>query len=122
VIDHNRVLQKLRLIEENLRKLASLGEGSEDSFLRSFREYDSAKYNLQATIEAMLDLDICNHIISRMTLGIPMTNADSFRILCRENILSPEKEGIYRAMARFRNRVVHMYDQVDNRQVYRTQG
>ncbi|MEW6080947.1 MAG: HepT-like ribonuclease domain-containing protein [Bacillota bacterium] len=56
------------MIEENLQTLASLGEVSEDSFLRSFREYDAARYNLQATIEAMLD--ICNHVISRMTLGM----------------------------------------------------
>jgi len=54
-----------------------------------------------------------------MSLEIPKTNADSFRVLCRENILSPHKEETYTAMARFRNRVVHMYDQVDNREVYR---
>lgn len=66
-----------------------------------FKEYDSAKYNLQTTIEAMLD--ICNHIIARNAYEVPRTNADAFRLLCRKNILGADMEDTYTAMARFRN-------------------
>jgi uncharacterized protein YutE (UPF0331/DUF86 family) len=46
------------------------------------------------------------------------TKADSFAILCQNSILSPDMQGTYSAMARFRNRVVHLYDEVDTGDVY----
>ncbi len=99
------------MIKENLTKLDKLKKVPEEIFKKDFEKYDAAKYSLQTSIEAMID--ICNHIISRKCLGLPKTKADSFIILCQNNILSPDMEGTYTAMARFRNRVVHLYDEVD---------
>ena len=64
-------------------------------------------------------LDIANHIIARHSFEIPKRNADSFIILCKHGIFNREMQATYVAMARFRNRIVHMYDDVDNREVYR---
>ena len=101
MIDDRKVTEKLRIIRENLKKLSLLKEVPADLFTSDFREYDSAKYNLQTAIEAMLD--ICNHIIAQNAYEIPLTNADAFRLLCRKKILSPDMENSYVAMARFRN-------------------
>ena len=117
MIDNRKILEKLRVIKENLDKLSSFKDVPVDLFISDFEKYDSAKYNLQTTIEAMLD--ICNHIIARNAYEVPRTNAEAFRLLCRKNILNPEMENTYMAMARFRNRVVHLYDQVDNREIFR---
>lgn len=116
MIDTNKVLAKIRLIKENLVKLGKLKEVPEEVFKKDFEKHDSAKYSLQTSIEAMID--ICNHIISRKCLGMPKTKADAFIILCQNNILSPDMQSTYTAMARFRNRVVHLYDQVDPSDVY----
>lgn len=116
MIDNRKILEKLRVIKENLDKLSSFKDVPVDLFISDFEKYDSAKYNLQTTIEAMLD--ICNHIIARNAYDVPRTNAEAFRLLCRKNILNPEMENTYMAMARFRNRVVHLYDQVDNREIF----
>jgi len=117
VVNADKILQKLRVIKENLAKLTILKNVSEETFISDFQKFDAAKYNLQTTIEAMVD--ICNHIISRLAYDIPRTNADSFRVLCRKKILDPGMEETFLAMARFRNRVVHLYDQVDNKEIYR---
>jgi uncharacterized protein YutE (UPF0331/DUF86 family) len=117
VIDATKVLAKVRLIKENLVKLDQLKKVPEEVFKKDFEKYDSAKYSLQTSIEAMID--ICNHIISRKCLGMPKNKADSFIILCQNNILSPDMQSTYTAMARFRNRVVHLYDEVDSGDVYR---
>ncbi len=117
MVDNRKILEKLRVIKENLDKLSSFKDVPVDLFISDFEKYDSAKYNLQTTIEAMLD--ICNHIIARNAYEVPRTNAEAFRLLCRKNILNPEMENTYMAMARFRNRVVHLYDQVDNREIFR---
>ena len=116
LIGTTKVLAKIRLIKENLAKLVKLKEAPEEVFKKDFEKYDSAKYSLQTSIEAMVD--ICNHIISRKCLGMPKTKADSFIILCQNNILSPDMQETYSAMARFRNRVVHLYDEVDTADVY----
>lgn len=102
MVDNQRILEKLRIIKENLAKLATLKDISVDIFINDFQKYDSAKYNLQTTIEAMLD--ICNHIIARKAFEVPKTNAEAFRILCRKKILNPEMEDTFMAMAMFRNR------------------
>lgn len=116
VIDATKVLVKIRLIKENLVKLDQLKKVPEDVFKQDFEKHDSAKYSLQTSIEAMID--ICNHIISRKCLGMPKNKADSFAILCQNKILSPDMQDTYTAMARFRNRVVHLYDEVDTGDVY----
>ncbi len=117
MIDENKVLAKIRVIKENKAKLEKLKEVPKEVFIKDFEKYDSAKYNLQTAIEAMLD--ICNHIISRGSYGVPKTNADAFVILCKNEVLSPEMQSTYVAMARFRNRVVHLYEQIDTRDVYK---
>ncbi len=63
MIDTVKVLSKVRLIQENLVKLEKLKKVPEEVFKSDFEKYDSAKYSLQTSIEAMID--ICNHIISR---------------------------------------------------------
>jgi len=117
MIDKTKILAKIRLIKENMVKLGKLKEVPEEVFKKDFEKYDSAKYSLQTSIEAMID--ICNHIISRKCLGMPKTKAAAFNILCQNNILSPDRLSTYTAMARFRNRVVHLYEQVDTGDVYK---
>ena len=82
-----------------------------EDFREGLREED------QASIEALID--ISNHIISRENLGVPESNADSFRILADNGIITAEKLKIFTAMARFRNKVVHLYDEIDEVEIYR---
>ena len=58
-------------------------------------------------------VDISGHIISDKGYRIPKSYADTFRILYEENILEKELFEIMEKMAKFRNIVVHNYDEVD---------
>jgi len=58
MIDKTKILAKIRLIKENMVKLGKLKEVPEEVFKKDFEKYDSAKYSLQTSIEAMID--ICN--------------------------------------------------------------
>ena len=66
-IDKKRILDKVRVIQDCLFKLDVLSRLSLDEFTSDFKNFDSAKYNLQIAIEAMIDIG--NHIISRKELG-----------------------------------------------------
>lgn len=115
-IDKKRVLDKIRIIQDCLSKLRILSRLSVDDFTSDFKNFDSAKYNLQIAIEAMIDIG--NHIISREGLGTPKTYRDTFEILHKGKIIPKEDLATYKLMARFRNRIVHFYDEIDDREVF----
>ena len=116
MVDESRILHKLQAITDSLSKLEELAQMGRDVFLTDFRSIDSAKYNLQTSIEAMID--ICNHIISRKRLRVPATNVESFEAVSEAGLLPADALPVYRSMARFRNRIVHMYDDVDDSQIH----
>ncbi len=116
-IDKKKILDKLQVIQDTLSKLVILSELSEDEFIEDFKNYDSAKYNLVKVIEAIID--ISNHIIARRKLGIPKTFSDTFEILGKSGLISKDEAETYKRMARFRNRLVHFYQEVNDREVYK---
>ncbi|MDD4568691.1 MAG: DUF86 domain-containing protein, partial [Tepidanaerobacteraceae bacterium] len=87
-IDKKRILDKIRVIQDCLSKLDVLSRLSVDEFTSDFKNFDSAKYNLQIAIEAMIDIG--NHIISRKGLGTPKTYRDTFEILHKGQVVPKE--------------------------------
>ncbi|MDD4802477.1 MAG: DUF86 domain-containing protein [Syntrophomonas sp.] len=107
-------------MQKNIKFLESMRQMSVDEFLTDPRNYLSATRILQISVEAMID--IANHIIAREGLGVPQSYHDAIKILTREGYLQNDKEATFRAMIRFRNRAVHMYDEIDEREIYRIVG
>jgi uncharacterized protein YutE (UPF0331/DUF86 family) len=71
---------------------------------------------LQIAIEAMLDLS--SHIAAHEGWGLPKSYAEVIQIAAR-NLSIPENAiKTYTAMARFRNRVVHLYDEAGARETW----
>lgn len=115
-IDLPKVKQRIMFMQDNLEKLNRLRKIDRDIFVKDFRNVDSAKYLLQVTIEAMID--ISNHIIARNRWGRPETNKESFKILAESGIIERKYINTYFAMAKFRNRIVHMYFDINNGMIY----
>ncbi|MCL6610924.1 MAG: DUF86 domain-containing protein [Peptococcaceae bacterium] len=116
MIDRDVVTEKIGYIEKNLDLLRSLRELPEQSFLQDHYA-GAAKYYLQTCIEAILDIN--HHIIARLRLGVPKNYADSFRILGEKGILPEQSLQVFYEMTRFRNRIVHLYQQVDEKELYK---
>ncbi len=116
VIDRRKVESRIYYIKQNLEKLYKLGGLAQQEFLSDYRNYDTAKYNLQVIIEALIDIG--NHIISRKKMPIPDSNADTFRILSQNGIIPVEKLSRYEAMAKFRNMVVHLYQDINEEEIF----
>ncbi|MEG6616178.1 HepT-like ribonuclease domain-containing protein [Peptococcaceae bacterium 1198_IL3148] len=57
-------------------------------------------------------------MIARERYKAPKTYAEAFVILVDQGILPKEKETTFIKMAKFRNRIVHLYQEVDDREVY----
>lgn len=64
-------------------------------------------------------LDICTHIIAREGWGLPKTYVESIEMAVYHGLIPNDFLDIYRAMARFRNRVVHIYDDIEAEEIHK---
>lgn len=112
----DRIRQIAGEINLSLSKLENLTVISEEDFLKSQEKIDSAKYNLIVAIEGAID--ICNHIVAKAGGRAPCDYADCFVILGELGILSQELTEKLKKMAKFRNLLVHLYWEVDNKKLH----
>lgn len=77
---------------------------------------DSAKYLLVLSIECCLDA--AHHIIASEGFRVPKDYFDTFKILNEKGIVPDTFMPTLRRMVRFRNRLVHLYWEVDDHMVY----
>ncbi len=113
----DRLRQIVGEINFALKKLHDISLLTENEFLSSFEKIDSAKYNLIIAIEGAID--ICNHIVAKVGGRAPTDYSDCFKILEELGIFNEKFIERLQKMAKFRNLLVHLYWQVDNRQVYK---
>ncbi|MFZ0134544.1 MAG: DUF86 domain-containing protein [Desulfobacterales bacterium] len=115
-MDPGKITNKLIQIDEFLELLKQIGSTKEDQFVNDKILIGSAKYYLQVSIEACLD--VANHIIASERLRAPKDYADSFSVLNEAGFISTELCRKLRQMAKFRNRLVHLYSEIDNNYIY----
>jgi len=112
----DRIRQIIGEINFASSKLEAMGKLDEEHFLKNHEKIDSAKYNLIVVIEGAID--ICNHIVAKAGGRAPNDYADCFAILGELGVLTDEFVEKLKRMAKFRNLLVHLYWQVDNRKVF----
>lgn len=108
-----RRLQEVRVFTEELKRLSKI---SREDFLKNTERQYAVMHLLLLAIEACISVG--NHIVSRKRLGIPENYQDIFSLLGKGGILPPDFASEMVKMARFRNRLVHLYWQTDLEQIY----
>jgi len=112
--------QKVEGIIQNLRRyldhLHELGRLDEDEFLGDPIKTGAARYYLTVSFEACVD--IANHLISVERLRAPKDYRDTFKVLNEARILPGDLTQRMLDLAGFRNRVVHLYWEVDDGRVF----
>lgn len=116
MLDLNVIKARLDIIEDNIAYLKKIAEISYDTFSSDPDKTRSVRYALQISIEACLDIG--QHLLAGLGLGRPANYKDVFSILGKNNILTDEFAQKIIPMAKFRNRLVHLYWEVDNKQIY----
>ena len=76
----------------------------------------AAKYYLQVAIECCID--VANHIIARQGFRAPKSYADSFTVLAENGVIEQDFASTAHKMTRVRNRLVHLYWEVDANILY----
>ena len=108
--DREKLRQKIQFIRDCVGRLEAIRARGADAFRADPILQDAAVRNLQIGIEAMLDA--ANHIVAREGLGLPETYWQSVELLIRGGILPADRADDLARMVRFRNRAVHLYDDI----------
>ncbi len=116
MVSLEKIIQKFQQLDEFLRLLKKISKTPIKSFLKDKVMIGGAKYYLQVSIECCLD--VTNHIIASERFRAPKDYADSFMIIEEEGLISGDQGQRLRQMAKFRNRLVHLYGEIDNAYVY----
>jgi len=114
--DQNVLIRIVGELRKSVQRLSVLSQVHEDLFVTDADKVASAKYHFIVAIEACIDF--CNHVISRNGLRVPEDYGDTFRVMAEAGALPPEFAEELVSMGKFRNRLVHLYWEVDDSQVH----
>lgn len=114
--DQEKMTKLLSELNTSVRRLRQLSNLPQEAFISDPDKVGSAKYHFIVAIEACIDM--CNHVIARNALRVPDDYADTFKVMAEAGALEREFAQELRSMAKFRNRLVHLYWEVDDKQVY----
>lgn len=107
---------KLARLTTTMSLLRDIAEEEKETFLADRIKMGAAKYYLLEAIQ--ICLDIGNHIIGSMGWERPQDYASVFEILEKNQVLPTNLAESLQEMARFRNRIVHLYGDFDNEILY----
>lgn len=114
--DSDRMLKLVSQMREALAHLNRLKKCDKAIFINDPDKTGSAKYNFIIAIEAAIDMS--NHIISRNGYRAPEDYADAFVVLGENGAFAKSFVIDLKEMAKFRNRLVHIYWEIDENQIY----
>jgi len=103
-------------MRDSVRLLTDIKGMSEIEFKDDRHKQSSANYNFIVAIEAAIDM--ANHLISKRGFRAPEDYADTFRVIADADVIEVRFALELVKMARFRNRLVHLYWEVDSSEVW----
>ncbi len=112
MIDKPIIEKKLRKIEDFLRELKNVEIPTMEEFTSNIVFIRFIERNIELAIEQMID--ICRHLVSDHDLAEPETYSDCFDILAKEGVIIEQNLLMCKAMIRFRNKLIHVYDGIDD--------
>jgi uncharacterized protein YutE (UPF0331/DUF86 family) len=116
-IDTVIVETRLELIGRYLERLKNFELISLDEYLNSFDQQLILERLLQLMTQAAIDIN--DHILSKLNPGKSYTNFDAFIELSKYEIITPELAKKIAPSSGLINRLVHEYDDIDQKQVFK---
>jgi uncharacterized protein YutE (UPF0331/DUF86 family) len=111
MVDETLILRRLSELDEYHQQVKEYQNMSVDRYRRDWKVQRIIERTLQMMIETCVD--ITSHIIAERNYRTPKSYADAFKVLNENSILNAKLFTALEKMAKFRNVVVHHYDQVD---------
>ena len=116
MVDAGRLRAILSRLQARQRELAAYAALTQEQYLADPRGVYASKYLLLTAIEDALA--VANHVIASEGYRAPSDYPDAFRSLREAGVVDAVLAGRLEGIARFRNLLVHQYDDVDDRRVH----
>ncbi len=111
-----QIQSKLDTVRANLGRLDEIPQQSFDEFVSDFRNVAAALHLLQTAIQALID--VASFAVAQHALPTPRTSHEVFERLEGAGLVPSGTAARAASIIGFRNRIVHLYDRVDERRVY----
>lgn len=92
------------------RELQRLGDLAPEQYARD--ELYAGRYLIQVAAQTCIDL--ANHLIASEGWRPPRDFGDAFTVLCENEVIDRALAGRLRGLTGLRNRLVHVYDEIDD--------
>jgi uncharacterized protein YutE (UPF0331/DUF86 family) len=115
MVDPDRVLRLLRRLQDETDRLRELAKIPDEDLLADPARLGGVKYGFIVAVE--ICIDVGQHIIASEGLRPPRDFADVFTIIGEGGFVPAGDVPALQVMARFRNLLVHVYEDVDDRRV-----
>jgi uncharacterized protein YutE (UPF0331/DUF86 family) len=116
MFDQGTIEGILRNLDLYLTQLHGLAKFTQQDLEDDLVKQGAAKYYLQVSIECCIDL--ANHIIARHGFRAPESYTDTFTVLAENSIVDRDFLPTIHKMAKMRNRLVHLYWEVETPILY----
>lgn len=116
MVDRLLIERKLGRIEGYLRELQVIQVRNLDEFKGNVVMKRFVERQLELCVEQMID--ICKHLVAGLDLPEPETYAGCFELLAAAGVVPESHLAVFKSMARFRNLLIHGYDDVDDAVTY----
>ena len=116
VADRRKVEDRIERVRRFRADLREFGRVSRESFRANRERQYAVLHAMQNAIEGCIE--IASHIVSADRLGAPEDYASLFSLLEGSRVIPSPVADAMRQMAKFRNRIVHLYWDVDLDLVY----
>ncbi len=115
-IDKEKVKKRFSEIDESLAEIRRLVSLPEEDFWAARENMAAVKYYLLQAIEGAGS--VCVHIAAKKFSRGVSAFGECFEILGREKALSQKLVTRLRRMAKFRNKLIHQYWEMDDRNIF----
>lgn len=110
------VYDRVAVIDKSLNRLEQFRENTIEEFILNSDNYAIAEHHLRISLEAVFDLG--RHLLVKTGLGKPNDYRDILILLGRNNIIPFDFLERIKGMAGYRNRLVHMYNEIGYEELY----
>jgi uncharacterized protein YutE (UPF0331/DUF86 family) len=110
------IRQRLRRLSQYIDELERQQQIDPELFHRDFTRQLAVERAFQGAVEACTD--IASHLVSVYQLGKPLESRDVFQFLVQAGYLEVDYGNAMMAMVSLRNRLVHLYWDVDVEKLY----
>lgn len=116
MISSDLIEARFRDLDRYMAQLRYLASEDARAFCEDPIKVGAAKYYLQVAIESCLD--VAHHLIAREGWRAPTSYADTFTVLAEQHVIPQSFLPTAQKMARMRNRLVHLYWEVDEEALF----